>query len=406
MIAAAYTNRGYAYDFFMRPVPQEGSGSGFLIDKEGHIVTNYHVIEGADELLVNLADGKEYVKAAIDAGMDVDAFAPRLSFFWGIGMNFFMEIAKLRAARLLWSTLMEEKFSPQNPKSLMLRTHCQTSGVSLTADGPYNNIMRVTTQALAAALGGTQSLHTNSFDEALALPTDFSARIARNTQLVLQEETGITKVVDPLAGSYYVEKLTNDLATAARELIDEVEEMGGMTRAVETGMPKLRIEESATRRQARIDRGEETIVGVNRYQQEEETEIDILDIDVSDITDQYMQYVELMDAMQFELAAEYLLMAAMLAEIKSRILLPRSESVEEDEEEPRAQLIRRLQEYERFKKAAQDMSDLPRLERDTFVATAEAPEHKVVTQMPDVTLKELLLAFHDVLKRAEMFSNL
>jgi methylmalonyl-CoA mutase len=197
----------------------------------------------------------------------VDDFAPRLSFFFGIGMNFFMEVAKLRAARLLWSTLMAEKFSPKDPRSLMLRTHCQTSGVSLTAKSPYTNIMRTTIEAMAAAFGGTQSLHTNSFDEALALPTEFSARIARNTQLVLQEETGITNVVDPLAGSYYVENLTNELAGEARKLIDEVEEMGGMTRAVETGMPKMRIEEAAARRQARIDRGEETIVGVNKYQQ-------------------------------------------------------------------------------------------------------------------------------------------
>jgi methylmalonyl-CoA mutase len=190
-----------------------------------------------------------------------------------------MEVAKLRAARLLWSTLMAEKFSPKDPRSLMLRTHCQTSGVSLTAKSPYTNIMRTTIEAMAAAFGGTQSLHTNSFDEALALPTEFSARIARNTQLVLQEETGITNVVDPLAGSYYVENLTNELAGEARKLIDEVEEMGGMTRAVETGMPKMRIEEAAARRQARIDRGEETIVGVNKYQLSEEPSVDILDID-------------------------------------------------------------------------------------------------------------------------------
>ena len=194
-------------------------------------ISGYHMQEAgatcAQELAYTIADGIEYVRTAIDSGLDVDKFAPRLSFFFAIGMNFFMEVAKLRAARLLWSTLMAEKFSPQDPRSLMLRTHCQTSGVSLTADGPYNNIMRVTTQAMAAALGGTQSLHTNSFDEALALPTDFSAGIARNTQLVLQEESGITNVVDPLAGSYYVEKLTADLAAEARKLIDEVEEMGG-----------------------------------------------------------------------------------------------------------------------------------------------------------------------------------
>ncbi|MGB5690116.1 MAG: methylmalonyl-CoA mutase family protein, partial [Woeseiaceae bacterium] len=196
-------------------------------------ISGYHMQEAgatcAQELAYTIADGIEYVRTAINSGLDVDKFAPRLSFFFAIGMNFFMEIAKLRAARLLWSTLMAEKFSPRDPRSLMLRTHCQTSGVSLTADSPYNNIMRVTTQALAAALGGTQSLHTNSFDEALALPTDFSAGIARNTQLVLQEESGIAGVVDPLAGSYYVEKLTADLAAEARRLIDEVEDLGGMT---------------------------------------------------------------------------------------------------------------------------------------------------------------------------------
>jgi methylmalonyl-CoA mutase len=246
-------------------------------------ISGYHMQEAgatcAQELAYTIADGIEYVRTAINSGLDVDKFAPRLSFFFAIGMNFFMEVAKLRAARLLWSTLMAEKFAPQDPRSLMLRTHCQTSGVSLTADGPYNNIMRVTTQAMAAALGGTQSLHTNSFDEALALPTDFSAGIARNTQIVLQEESGITNVVDPLAGSYYVEKLTADLAAEARKLIDEVEEMGGMTKAVETGMPKLRIEEAAAIRQARIDRGEEVIVGVNKYRAAEETPVEIRDID-------------------------------------------------------------------------------------------------------------------------------
>jgi len=243
----------------------------------------------AQELAYTIADGIEYVRAAIDSGLDVDAFAPRLSFFFGIGMNFFMEVAKLRAARLLWSTLMAEKFSPQDPRSLMLRTHCQTSGVSLTAKSPYTNIMRTTIEAMAAAFGGTQSLHTNSFDEALALPTEFSARIARNTQLVLQEETGITKVVDPLAGSYYVESLTDELAKEARKLIDEVEEMGGMTRAVETGMPKMRIEEAAALRQARIDRGEETIVGVNKYQLAEEPSIDILNIDNTAVREAQIQ---------------------------------------------------------------------------------------------------------------------
>ncbi len=252
-------------------------------------ISGYHMQEAgatcAQELAYTIADGIEYVRTAIASGLDVDSFAPRLSFFFAIGMNFFMEVAKLRAARLLWSTLMAEKFSPENPKSLVLRTHCQTSGVSLTADGPYNNIMRVTTQAMAAALGGTQSLHTNSFDEALALPTDFSAGIARNTQLVLQEESGITDVVDPLAGSYYVEKLTADLAAEARRLIDEVEDLGGMTRAVESGMPKLRIEEAAAVRQARIDRGEEVIVGVNKYRAQDETPVEIRDIDNTAVRD-------------------------------------------------------------------------------------------------------------------------
>ena len=230
-------------------------------------ISGYHMQEAgatcAQELAYTIADGIEYVRAAIDSGLEVDAFAPRLSFFFGIGMNFFMEVAKLRAARLLWSRLMAEKFSPQNDRSLMLRTHCQTSGVSLTADSPYNNIMRVTIDALAAVLGGTQSLHTNSFDEALALPSDFAAGLARNTQLVLQEETGITNVVDPLAGSYYVESLTAELVKEAQKLIDEVEELGGMTAAVESGMPKMRIEEASALRQARIDRGEDVIVGVN-----------------------------------------------------------------------------------------------------------------------------------------------
>jgi len=246
-------------------------------------ISGYHMQEAgatcAQELAYTIADGIEYVRTAIASGLDVDAFAPRLSFFFGIGMDFFMEVAKLRAARLLWSTLMAEKFAPKDNRSLMLRTHCQTSGVSLTAKDPYNNIIRTTIEAMAAALGGTQSLHTNSFDEALALPTEFSARIARNTQLVLQEEAGITRVVDPLAGSWYLESLTADLAGEARKLIDEVEEMGGMTRAVESGMPKMRIEEAAARRQARIDRGEEVIVGVNRYQMAEEPPVEIRNID-------------------------------------------------------------------------------------------------------------------------------
>jgi methylmalonyl-CoA mutase len=248
-------------------------------------ISGYHMQEAGatnvQELSYTIADGIEYVRTAINSGMDVDKFAPRLSFFFAIGMNFFMEIAKLRAARILWATLMEEKFAPKDDRSLVLRTHCQTSGVSLTSKDPYNNVMRTTIEAMSAVLGGTQSLHTNSFDEALALPTEFSARIARNTQLVIQEETGITNVVDPLAGSYYVESLTDELVKAAREIIDEVEAMGGMTKAVETGLPKLRIEEAAALRQARIDRGEEVIVGVNKYQLEVEPEVDVLDIDNS-----------------------------------------------------------------------------------------------------------------------------
>jgi methylmalonyl-CoA mutase len=246
-------------------------------------ISGYHMQEAGatcvQELGFTLADGIEYVRAAIGSGLEVDQFAPRLSFFFGIGMNFFMEVAKLRAARLLWAELLQRHFAPRDPRSLMLRTHCQTSGVSLTSRDPYNNIIRTTIEALAAVLGGTQSLHTNSFDEALALPTPFSAHIARNTQLVIQEETGITHVVDPLAGSYYLEHLTASLAAEARKLIDEVEALGGMTRAVESGMPKLRIEQSAALRQARIDRGEETIVGVNKYPREDEPEIEILDID-------------------------------------------------------------------------------------------------------------------------------
>ena len=245
-------------------------------------ISGYHMQEaGANlvqELAFTLADGREYVRAAIAAGMDVDKFAGRLSFFFAIGMNFFMEASKLRAARLLWHRIMEE-FEPKNPKSSMLRTHCQTSGVSLQEQDPYNNVVRTAYEAMAAALGGTQSLHTNALDEAIALPTDFSARIARNTQLILQEETGVTNVVDPLAGSYYVEKLTHDLAEAAWKLIGEVEEMGGMTKAVASGMPKLRIEEAAATRQANIDRGREVIVGVNKYRLDKEDPIDILDID-------------------------------------------------------------------------------------------------------------------------------
>jgi methylmalonyl-CoA mutase len=249
-------------------------------------ISGYHMQEaGANlvqELGFTLADGKEYVKTAVERGMDVDAFAGRLSFFFAIGQNFFMEAAKLRAARLLWHRIMSG-FGAQREQSLMLRTHCQTSGVSLAEQDPYNNIVRTAYEALSAVLGGTQSLHTNSFDEAIGLPTNFSSRIARNTQLILQNETGVTKVVDPLAGSYYVEKLTADLADAAWKLIEEVDEMGGMTRAVASGMPKLRIEEAAARRQAAIDRGEEVIVGVNKWRLDREEEIDVLDIDTEAI---------------------------------------------------------------------------------------------------------------------------
>ena len=252
-------------------------------------ISGYHMQEAGatnvQELAYTIADGIEYVRTAISRGLDVDQFAPRLSFFFAIGMNFFMEISKLRAARILWAALMEEKFAPKDKRSLMLRTHCQTSGVSLTSKDPYNNVIRTTIEAMSGVLGGTQSLHTNSFDEALGLPTDFSSRIARNTQLVIQEETGITRVVDPLAGSYYVETLTSELVSEARKLIDEVESLGGMTRAVESGMPKLRIEEAAALRQSRIDRGEEVIVGVNKYQPATEAEVDVLNIDNSAVRD-------------------------------------------------------------------------------------------------------------------------
>ncbi|MBT4831238.1 MAG: methylmalonyl-CoA mutase [Marinovum sp.] len=245
-------------------------------------ISGYHMQEaGANlvqELAYTLADGKEYVKTAMARGMDVDTFAGRLSFFFAIGTNFFMEAAKLRAARLLWHRIMTE-LGAKSDRSKMLRTHCQTSGVSLAEQDPYNNVIRTAYEAMSAVLGGTQSLHTNALDEAIALPTDFSARIARNTQLILQEETGVTNVVDPLAGSYYVEKLTADLADAAWKLISEVDAMGGMTKAVASGMPKLRIEETAATRQANIDRATQVIVGVNKYRLEEEDEIDILSID-------------------------------------------------------------------------------------------------------------------------------
>jgi len=279
-------------------------------------ISGYHMQEaGANlvqELAFTLADGREYVRTAIARGMDVDAFAPRLSFFFAIGMNFFMEAAKLRAARLLWSRIMSE-FEPKSEKSSMLRTHCQTSGVSLQEQDPYNNVVRTAYEAMAAVLGGTQSLHTNALDEAIALPTEFAARIARNTQLILQEETGVTNVVDPLAGSYYVEKLTADLAEEAWKIIEEVEEMGGMTKAVASGMPKLRIEESAAKRQAMIDRGEEVIVGVNKYRLDKEEPIDILDVDNVAVREAQVARLASIRAMRDQAACD-----AALAEVERR----------------------------------------------------------------------------------------
>ena len=270
-------------------------------------ISGYHIQEaGADaalELAYTLADGKEYIRTALAAGLDIDKFAGRLSFFWGIGMNFYMEIAKLRAARLLWARIVDE-FKPKSPRSKMLRTHSQTSGWSLTEQDPYNNVVRTTIEAMAAVFGGTQSLHTNALDEAIALPTEFSARIARNTQLIIQEETGITKVVDPWGGSYMMESLTNDIAEKAWELIQEVEEKGGMAKAIETGMPKLRIEESAARKQARIDRGEDVIVGVNKYRLETEDDVDILDIDNEKVRKSQVAALERIRASRDEKAVE------------------------------------------------------------------------------------------------------
>jgi len=251
-------------------------------------ISGYHMQEAgatADiELAYTLADGLEYLRTGIGAGLDIDGFAPRLSFFWGIGMNHFMEIAKMRAARVLWAKIVK-KFNPKNPKSMALRTHCQTSGWSLAAQDVFNNVPRTCIEAMAAVLGHTQSLHTNSLDEAIALPTDFSARIARNTQIYIQEETGVTRVVDPWAGSYYVESLTHDLMHRAWELIEEVESLGGMTKAIETGIPKMRIEEAAARRQARIDAGREILVGVNAYKNEDEKPIDVRDIETRAVRD-------------------------------------------------------------------------------------------------------------------------
>ncbi len=258
-------------------------------------ISGYHMQEaGANqalELAFTLADGKEYVRTALAKGLDVDEFAGRLSFFWAIGMNFYLEIAKMRAARMLWWRIMKE-FEPRNPKSLMLRTHCQTSGWSLTEQDPYNNIVRTTVEAMAAVFGGTQSLHTNSFDEAIALPSEFSARIARNTQLILQEETHITHVVDPWAGSYMMERLTQDMADAAWAILEEVEALGGMTKAVDSGWAKLKIEASAAEKQARIDAGRDVIVGVNKYRLDEEDEHDTLEVDNNRVRAQQVARLE------------------------------------------------------------------------------------------------------------------
>ena len=262
-------------------------------------ISGYHIQEaGADaalELAYTLSDGREYVRTALSTGLDVDKFAPRLSFFWGISMNFYMEIAKLRAGRLLWNRIMQE-FNPQNPKSSMLRTHSQTSGWSLTEQDPYNNVIRTTIEAMAAVFGGTQSLHTNALDEAVALPTEFSARIARNTQIIIQEETGITQVADPWGGSYMMESLTQQIADKAWELIEEIEEKGGMAKAIEEGLPKMRIEESAARKQARIDRGEDVIVGVNKYQLDHEDDLEILEVDNVKVRDSQIKRLESLKA--------------------------------------------------------------------------------------------------------------
>ena len=270
-------------------------------------ISGYHIQEaGADaalELAYTLADGKEYIKTALGSGLDIDAFAPRLSFFWGISMNFYMEIAKMRAARLLWHRIVSE-FEPKNEKSLMLRTHSQTSGWSLTEQDPYNNVVRTTIEAMASVFGGTQSLHTNALDEAIALPTEFSARIARNTQLIIQEEAGITKVVDPWAGSYMMENLTQEIADKAWALIEEVDAAGGMAKAIETGMPKMKIEESAAKKQARIDRGEDVIVGVNKYQLAEEEDVEILEIDNEAVRESQIDRINTIRATRDEAAVE------------------------------------------------------------------------------------------------------
>ena len=269
-------------------------------------ISGYHMQEAganqAQELAFTIADGLEYVRAALNNGLKVDDFAPRLSFFFAIGMNFFMEIAKLRAARWLWATLMKKYFDPKTEKSMMLRTHCQTSGVSLTEQDPYNNIVRTTIEAMAAVLGGTQSLHTNAFDEAVALPTDFSARIARNTQLILKEETGIMKSIDPLAGSYYIEALTGRLIASAEKIINDIEELGGMTKAVEKGIPKKMIEESAAKRQAAVDSTESIVVGVNKYQSKLDYKFDVLKVNNAKVRDQQIKNLKKLKQNRDELA--------------------------------------------------------------------------------------------------------
>ncbi len=273
-------------------------------------ISGYHIQEaGANaalELAYTLADGKEYIRTAISAGLDIDQFAPRLSFFWGIGMNFYLEIAKMRAARMLWARIVSE-FNPQNPKSSMLRTHSQTSGWSLTEQDPYNNVVRTTIEAMAAVFGGTQSLHTNALDEAIALPSEFAARIARNTQLIIQEETGITQVVDPWGGSYMMESLTNDIADKAWELIEEIENEGGMAKAIESGLPKLRIEEAAAAKQARIDRGEDVIVGVNKYRLDHEDPVDILEIETEAVRESQLKRLAEIRAARDQVAVDDIL---------------------------------------------------------------------------------------------------
>lgn len=276
-------------------------------------ISGYHMQEaGADailELAYTLADGLEYSRTGLQAGLTIDEFAPRLSFFWGIGMNFYMEIAKMRAGRRLWAHLIEKMFQPKSSKSLLLRAHCQTSGWSLTEQDPYNNIVRTAIEAMAAVFGGTQSLHTNSFDEALGLPTVKSARIARNTQIIIQEESGIPKVADPWGGSYMMESLTNDVYDAALKLINEIEEMGGMAKAVAEGIPKLRIEECAARRQARIDSGSEVIVGVNKYQLEKEDAVEVLAIDNTSVRNRQIEKLQKIKSSRDQALAERCLAA-------------------------------------------------------------------------------------------------